>query len=194
MAVRANHRIHRTSVYIVAFAIVLVLSLILWIRVGWESAQIVFQGIGVVAIAISIGEFVTRRWIWKTSLGRLLGFPPDYSGKWHGAIYRIKAADSAPLENRVDVLITQTISQVDWHQIGYSETGEKIAESHFIMGEVIDEHRSWDAILGVYEVQRADGSKDSGMSLVRVNDETNEMSGVYCGLNGHVGRITINRV
>lgn len=194
MAARAQHRIHRTSVYIVASSIVMTLTVILWVRIGWSSAQTVLQGFGVVAASILLGEFITKRWLWKTRLGKLLGFPPDYSGKWEGKVYRTKKAGSAPQENRVEVVIAQAITRIDWYQIGFAENGEKIAESHFIMGEVIDEHRTWDAILGIYEVQRVNGAKDSGMSFVRVNEAMNEISGVYCGLNGHVGQITINRV
>lgn len=194
MAARAHHRIHRTSVYIVASSIVMILSAILWIQIGWSSAQIVLQGFGIVAAAILLGEFITKRWLWKTRLGELLGFPPDYSGKWQGKVFRTKKAGAVPQENRVEVVIAQSVTHIDWYQIGYSETGEKIAESHFIMGEVIDEHRAWDAILGIYEVQRVNGAKDSGMSFVRVNEAMDEISGVYCGLNGHVGTITINRV
>jgi len=193
MAVKANHRIHRMSVNIVALVIVLVLSLILWIRVGWSSAQIVLQGMGIVVIAVLAAELITKRWIWKTWLGRLLGFPTDYSGKWEGKVFRNTHNNSVPQENRVEVIIAQSITHIDWYQVGYSDTGEKIAESHFILGEVIDEHRTWDAIVGIYEVQRTNGSKDSGMSFVRINESENEISGVYCGLNGHVGSITINR-
>ncbi len=151
MAVRAQHRIHRTSVYIVAAIIVAALSTILWFKVGWAAAQIVLQATGLVAVAIMFGEFLTKHWLWKTRLGNKLGFPPDYSGNWAGKVYRTKKENEIPDENRVEVTISQTITQIEWHQIGFNDSGEQIAESHFILGEVIDDHRKWDAILGVYE-------------------------------------------
>lgn len=193
MAVRAHYRVHKTSVYIVATVIVLSLSLLLWVQIGRDAAQIVLQATGGVALAIMIGEFITKHWLWKTKIGNKLGFPPDYSGQWEGDVIRSKKGDDSPATNRVEVIISQSVTQVDWHQIGYSEDGKKLAESHFIMGEVIDEHRQWDAILGVYEVQRPDGSKDSGMSFVRINNSGEELSGIYCGMNGHLGKIIIKR-
>ena len=85
------------------------------------------------------------------------------------------------MRNRVEVTITQSITQIEWYQIGYSDDGDVLAESHFILGEVIDEHRTWDAIVGVYEVQRPNGKKDSGLSFVRSNEKFDELSGIYCG-------------
>jgi hypothetical protein len=193
MAAQAQHRIHRLTVYIIASCIVLALAAFLFVHVGWEATKVVLSGTGLVATSIIAGEFLTRHWLWRTWLGKLVGFPPNYSGEWEGTVYRSYRNTDAPTENRVEVEISQNVTQIAWHQQGYDDNGQKIAESHFILGEVIDEHRKWDAILGVYEVQRSNGSKDHGMSLVRANKGGNELSGVYCGMNGNVGTITVTK-
>ena len=92
------------------------------------------------------------------------------------------------------ITITQQINQLEWHQKTYSMDGKKVAESHFILGEVVDYHRKWDGIIGIYEVSRTTSEKNEGMSLVTVNESLEEISGLYCGLNNHMGNIKIELV
>lgn len=193
MAVKADHRINKTSEYIIALVLAFSLALIFWLQGNEDSAKTILKSVGYASAAITTANIITKKWLWKSWIGKILDYPPDYSGDWEGTVFRNVADSSVPKENRVDVVITQTITNIEWSQCGYSDDGVKISESRFILGEVVDEQRKWDAIIGVYEVARPGGSKDKGLSVVQIEKSGTEMTGLYCGLNGHVGSIKLKR-
>lgn len=194
MAVQAKHRIYRTRISILAAAIVTVLAIVLYLRVGTEPARIVLEATGTVTITLIIAQFVIEKWLWKTKLGRLIGFPPDYSGKWTGIVHRIrKHEEDYPTETPIEVEVKQSMTQIEWNQIGFDSDGNELTESRLILGEVVDYHSNWDGIVGVYEVTRHDGFKDEGMQLLKVKESDSKISGLYCGMNGNVGKMELTK-
>ena len=191
---KGNLRIYRTRLYLAAIPIALLLASLLYIEIGTEPALVIVKAIGSIVFAMFITHHFIEPWFWKTKLGLKLGFPPNYSGEWEGLVTRTQSEDGSEKQSKVKVTITQQINQLEWHQKTYSMENEKVAESHFILGEVVDYHRKWDGIIGIYEVSRTTGEKNEGMSLVTVNESLDEIYGLYCGLNNHMGNIKIKKI
>jgi len=194
MAVKGNYRLYRKQLYIVATPVVLLLALVLYVRVSTEAAQIVLEALSVVVLTMIFSNLLLEKWFWKTKLANLLGFPPDYSGKWEGVIERTSAKEGCPTTSRVIVTLSQQITQMEWNQTTYDDDDNVIANSHFVLGEIVDYHKEWDGIIGFYEVKRTAGQVDEGMSLVTINERGNEMTGHYCGLNKHVGLVKLTKI
>ena len=134
--------------------------------------------------------------MWKTKIGKIFGCPPDYSGKWKGYVTRTKKG-SPDEEDRIDVevIIEQSLYEVEWRQTGFDKEGNIITESKFVIGEVLDDLGKWSAICGVYEVLRKDkgNTKHDGSQLVNVSQDGKSMSGSYCSNNGNAGDIELTK-
>lgn len=194
MANKASQRLNRIRIGFSSTFIVLSLSAYTWFSVGAEYAILVITSSGIVGLTIAIAELIIRKFLWKTSIGKLLGFPPDYSGVWEGYVERKSAHEAETLLKRnITVNIKQEIDKIDWHQETFNEDGVVVAESHLVIGEVIDEHRRWDGILGVYEVKRECGRKDTGVSMMTVTPCNTIIRGNYSGFNKHVGIIMVEK-
>ena len=194
MAKQGNYRIHRTRLTFLAISIVAVLASVLFLRVGKEPARIVLEAIGTVTLTMVFASLIMDSWLWKTRVGKLLGFPPDYSGKWVGTIQRTVQTDNdSPTETKIEAIVSQRLTQLEWKQYGYRDGGEKYASSHLILGEVVDYHGKWDGIIGVYEVTRSDGRKDEGVQVLTIENDGNEISGWYAGVNGNVGKMILRK-
>ena len=194
MKSQAHLRIYRTRINIIAVAVVSVLALVLYVRLGAAPARIVLEAIGTVTITLVIAQYLIERWLWKTKLGNMMGFPPNYSGVWEGEVIRLRnTSDLKTVTTKIEVTVDQNLTQIEWNQIGFTQEGEKLTESHLILGEVIDYHRKWDGIVGIYAVERYDGTKDEGMQLLSVSGDGKEITGMYCGTNGNVGKMCLHR-
>lgn len=197
MANRANYRIVRTKYSVIAALIVIVLAVVLYIRVGLTASTAVLQAFGIVSLTIIVGSVIFEKWLWKTIIGQIIGCPPDYSGKWEGHVKKIKGTEAnKEKEIKITVYIIQNLLDIEWHQIGYDENGNIKTESHLLLGEVIDEHRRWSSICGLYEVNQKDkGSiKHYGSQLVDISIDEKTISGSYCSTVGNVGTIYLKKV
>lgn len=196
MAARASHRVVRTRYTVIAAFVVVVLSVLLYVKVGASASSAVLQAFGIVSLTVLIGSLLFEKWLWKTWLGQLFGCPPDYSGKWIGIVEKhVLGAADEPEKVRVTVYIKQHLLDIEWHQIGYDEDGNIVTESHLLFGEVIDEHRKWSSICGMYEVNRKDKGnfKHYGSQLVDISFDRKKMEGSYCSTKGNVGTICLEK-
>ena len=197
MANRASHRITRTRYTVIATLVVAVLSVVLYIKVGISASSAVIQAFGIVSLTVLIGSLFFEKWLWKIWLGRLVGCPPDYSGKWEGYVEKAIIGDSNEQKIvKVTVYITQHLLDIEWHQIGYDDEGNKVTESHLLFGEVIDEHRKWSSICGMFEVNRNDkgNTKHYGSHLVNISIDGKVIEGQYCSTVGNVGSMKLEKV
>lgn len=196
MASRANHRITKTRYYVIAVTVVITLSVILYIKIGSSASTIVIQGIGTISLSILVGAFIFEKWLWKTKIGLIIGCPPDYSGSWKGYVKPTIGNYSNQSNINIEVIITQNLLDIQWHQIGYNQEGKVISESHLIFGEVIDNHIKWGSICGLYEVTLKDKDhiKLFGSQLVDVAEDHNSIDGSYCTTSGSAGIIYLEKV
>ena len=194
---RAHKRLIRPRYYVMSAAAVIVLSVVLAIELKGVSIVVaVTSSIGSIAVALMAGNLLFEKYLWKTKLGQLIGCPPDYSGNWVGEVTRsIQGSGSLPKKTKIEVEIVQELFDVKWNQVGYDDHGKKVTESHFIIGEVIDDRDDWSAICGVYEVTYLDenGRKSEGSQLVNVYNGGSEIRGNFSSNMGNVGEINLAR-
>lgn len=197
MASKALHRISRSQLTFLALSTVGILALILFFRNGFAAARVVLEAVGTVALTMLIATVLLENWLWKTRLGRLAGFPPNYSGIWEGQIHRTILGDARFSENtKIQVEINQKLAEIEWVQKGISESAQEETISHFILGEVVDHTRAWSGVIGIYEVQylhEAD-SEHYGMQLVDISEDGERIRGFYCSTKGNVGKIDLTKV
>lgn len=192
---QASNRLRTVRIRYLTVCVLFVISVALFVEIGLDAAITVLSLGGIASMGMVIAAYLLETQLWKTKIGRMVGFPPDYSGDWKGTVTRkYKGGETENTVMDISVKVIQNVTDIQWIQTHKSTENTESAASALLIGCVIDLRGDWAGVTGIFEVEKGKGQKYYGMMLLQVSDDGTTMKGIYNNSVGGGGIMEVKKV